>query len=257
MASTPCTLLPSPARPAGSVPTRVPGAPPSAYPGGDQGRWRCRTAAPAVAVVPTAVTAARNTCWSRWRRSGPGPPRDPERNGEAAGRGGQRPPAGQQRADRPGDQQADQAQVRAAGRIAGRDHPAGDEAEPLTPARVRARSGPAYHAARSMPGPERGPSPARHAGISSPATTLIALLFRAALSTAAPRPRRARYTAVTAPARGQAHHDPCAEQQDPRHSGNNLRHAFLSQGRTDVNPRLPGLSHAGLRSALAGGMAAG
>ncbi len=34
--------------------------------------------------------------------------------------------------------------------------------------------------------------------MSSPATTLIALLFSAVLSTAAPRPRRARYTAVTA-----------------------------------------------------------
>ena len=57
---------------------------------------------------------------------------------------------------------------------------------------------PAYHAATSVPCPERGPSPARLAGISSPATTLIALLFRAVLSTAAPRPRRARYTALTA-----------------------------------------------------------
>ena len=34
--------------------------------------------------------------------------------------------------------------------------------------------------------------------MSSPATTLIALLFSAMLSTAAPRPRRARYTAATA-----------------------------------------------------------
>ncbi len=57
---------------------------------------------------------------------------------------------------------------------------------------------PAYHPAASVPWPEGGPSPATHAGISSPATTLIALLFRAMLSTAAPRPRRARYTAATA-----------------------------------------------------------
>ena len=49
-----------------------------------------------------------------------------------------------------------------------------------------------------MPWPERGPSPATLAGMSSPATTLIALLFSAMLSTAAPRPRRARYTAATA-----------------------------------------------------------
>src|SRR6188472_2540531 len=34
--------------------------------------------------------------------------------------------------------------------------------------------------------------------MSNPATMLIALLFRAMLSTAAPRPRRARYTADTA-----------------------------------------------------------
>ena len=57
---------------------------------------------------------------------------------------------------------------------------------------------PVYHAATSVPCPEPGPSPARAAGISSPATTLIALLFSAVLSTAAPRPRRARYTALTA-----------------------------------------------------------
>ena len=57
---------------------------------------------------------------------------------------------------------------------------------------------PAYHAATSVPWPECGPSPATLAGMSSPATTLIALLFRAMLSTAAPRPRRARYTAATA-----------------------------------------------------------
>src|SRR5881394_1822471 len=57
---------------------------------------------------------------------------------------------------------------------------------------------PAYQAATSVPCPEPGPSPARLAGISSPPTTLIALLFRAVLSTAAPRPRRARYTADTA-----------------------------------------------------------
>jgi hypothetical protein len=49
-----------------------------------------------------------------------------------------------------------------------------------------------------MPGPERGPSPASVAGISRPATTLIVLLFSAVLSVAAPRPRRARYTALTA-----------------------------------------------------------
>ena len=41
-----------------------------------------------------------------------------------------------------------------------------------------------------LPGP--GPSPVMLAGMSSPAMTLIALLFSAVLSTAAPRPRIAR-----------------------------------------------------------------
>jgi len=40
--------------------------------------------------------------------------------------------------------------------------------------------------------PGAGPSPVRLAGTSNPAMTLIALLFRAVLSTAAPRPRLAR-----------------------------------------------------------------
>jgi hypothetical protein len=55
---------------------------------------------------------------------------NPERESEAAGRGGQRPPGGQQGAARAGDQQADQDQVRAAGRITGRNHAAQDEAGP-------------------------------------------------------------------------------------------------------------------------------
>jgi hypothetical protein len=52
-----------------------------------------------------------------------------ECQGEAAGCGGGRPPAGQQRAARPGDQQADQDQVRAAGSITGRYRGAQQEAE--------------------------------------------------------------------------------------------------------------------------------
>ena len=64
MASRPCALLTSPTRPTGSVPTRLPGAPHLAYPGGDQGRWCWGNAAPTVAAVPTAATAARNTYWA-------------------------------------------------------------------------------------------------------------------------------------------------------------------------------------------------
>jgi hypothetical protein len=50
---------------------------------------------------------------------------DPERRGVASGRCGQCPPGGQQRAAPPGDQEADQDQVRPAGRVAGRDHRGG------------------------------------------------------------------------------------------------------------------------------------
>ena len=86
-----------------------------------QGRWCCRTAAaPAVAVVPTAATAARNRYWVTVAKIWSGTPTaTPSATARqlAAAVSLDRPV--QRRADRPDDQQADQDQVRAAGRVAG------------------------------------------------------------------------------------------------------------------------------------------
>ena len=50
----------------------------------------------------------------------------------------------------------------------------------------------------SVPCPDGAPNPTIVAGSSRPTPTLIALLFMAVLSVAAPLPRPARYTAATA-----------------------------------------------------------
>src|SRR6266567_96001 len=65
-----------------------------------------------------------------------------------------------------------------------------------TPRLTRVRA--TYQTATARPAALTVPSPIAVAGRRKPATALIVLLFIASLRVAAPRPRRARYTAATA-----------------------------------------------------------